>query len=105
MTLPPHDEIGAGRARHALAAEGLYPTRDQAGDPGLAVMEANHRAALHQIADELDPTDLTALFNLARLLLLVPREPGLFEWIEANTQANLRFWVAQGVLPAEVLEG
>jgi hypothetical protein len=64
--LSPHDEIGAGRARHALAAEGLYPTRDQSGDPGLA---------------------------------------GLFEWIEANTRANLRFWVAQGVLPAEVLEG
>jgi hypothetical protein len=35
----------------------------------------------------------------------VPREAGLFEWIEANTQANLRFWVAQGVLPAQVLEG
>jgi hypothetical protein len=68
-------------------------------------MEANHRAALHQIVDELDPTDLTAVFNLARLLLLVPRQPGLFEWIEANTRANLRFWVAQGVLPAEVLEG
>jgi hypothetical protein len=78
---------------------------DQSGDPGLAVMEANHRAALHQIVDELDPTDLTAVFNLARLLLLVPREPGLFEWIEVNTRANLRFWVAQGVLPAEVLEG
>jgi hypothetical protein len=35
----------------------------------------------------------------------VPREPGLFKWIEANTRANLRFWVAQGMLPAEVLEG
>jgi hypothetical protein len=68
-------------------------------------MEANHRAALHQIADELEATDLTAVFNLARLLLLVPREPGLFEWIEANTQATLRFWMAQGMLPAEVLEG
>jgi hypothetical protein len=42
---------------------------------------------------------------VARLLLLVPHEAGLFEWIKANTQANLRFWVAQGVLPAEVLEG
>jgi hypothetical protein len=103
--LSPHDEIGARRARHALAAEGLYPTRDQAGDPGLAVMEANHRAALHQIVAELEPTDLTALFKLARLLLLAPREPGLFEWIEANTQATLCFWVVQGVLPAEVLEG
>jgi hypothetical protein len=40
-----------------------------------------------------------------RLLLLVPREPRLFEWIEANTRANLHFWVAQVVLPAEVLEG
>jgi hypothetical protein len=103
--LSPHDEIGAGRARHALAAEGLYPTRDPAGDPGLAVMKANHRAALHQIVDELDPTDLTALFNLARLLRLVPRKPGLFEWIEANTRANLRFWVARGGPPAEALEG
>jgi hypothetical protein len=37
--------------------------------------------------------------------MLVPREPGLFEGIEANTRANLRFWVAQGVLPAELLEG
>jgi hypothetical protein len=103
--LSPRDEIGAGRARHTLAAAGLYPTRNQSGDPGLAVIEANHRAALHQIADELDPTDLTSVFNLVRLLRLVPREPGLFEWIEANTRANLRLWVAQGVLPAEVLEG
>jgi hypothetical protein len=36
---------------------------------------------------------------------LVPRKPGLFERMEANTRANLRFWVAQGMLPAEVLEG
>jgi hypothetical protein len=75
----------------------LYPTRDLVSDPGPAVMEANHRAALHQIADELKPTDLTALFNLARLLLFVPREPGLFEGIEANTRANLRLWVTQGM--------
>lgn len=38
-------------------------------------------------------------------LLNLVRVARLFEGIEANTQANLRFWVAQGVLPAEVLEG
>jgi hypothetical protein len=37
-------------------------------------------------------------------LLNLVRVAGPFEWIEANTQANLRFWVAQGMLPAEVLE-
>jgi hypothetical protein len=38
-------------------------------------------------------------------LLNLVRVAGLFEGIEANTQANLRFWVTQGVLPVEVLEG
>ncbi len=38
-------------------------------------------------------------------LLNLVRIAGLFEGIEANTQATLRFWVAQGMLPAEVLEG
>jgi hypothetical protein len=38
-------------------------------------------------------------------LLNLVRVAGPFEWIEANTQANLRFWVAQGVLRAEVLQG
>jgi hypothetical protein len=38
-------------------------------------------------------------------LLDLVRVARLFEWIEASIQATLRFWVAQGVLPAEVLEG
>ena len=75
----PEDEEKARRARRALADVGLYPTGIL--DPG-TVSEANHRAALHDIVDELDPTDLRAVLDLARLLVLIPRDPQLFEGIE-----------------------
>jgi hypothetical protein len=74
-----------------------------AGDPGLALKEANERAALHQIVDELDRTDLAAVFNLARLLVLVPGAGRLFEWMERDRAVRLRLWVERGVLPAAFL--
>ena len=85
----PWDNEPAARARLALADLGLYPSRDLVTDEGLATYEANLRAALPQIIDELDRTDLSAVYDLARLLAIVPRNPLVFTYIEERNQTVL----------------
>jgi hypothetical protein len=75
----PADRARAVQVRRALAGLGLYPRRDLAQNPNLAVMEANHRAALPEIVAELNRSDLAALLYVARLLAIVPREADWFE--------------------------
>ena len=60
----------------------IYPTGDLTGDPGLALEEAHLRADLHEIVEKLDRTDLRAVHELVEALVLVPRDPGLFDYIE-----------------------
>ena len=88
-TVYPWDEPKAIRVRHRIGEEGLYPIRDINDDPDLAASEANHRAALHQIVEELDRTDLRAVFDVARLLVLIPRDDEVFEWIAAESALKL----------------
>lgn len=72
----------AGHIRRALADLVLYPAVPMEVDSGLAVLEANQRAALHDIVDELDRVDLAALFQLARLLVLFPRQDEIFAYVQ-----------------------
>ena len=46
-------------------------------------MEENCRAALGQIVNDLGRTDLAAVYGLARLLALAPRDDEIFEYIRA----------------------
>jgi len=73
----PWDSAEAEFARQALAGLGLYPACeiDVEGDPGRwEQLDSNHRAALHEIVDELTPTDREAIYRIARLLAIVPGE-------------------------------
>jgi len=81
----PWDEEDAHRARLALADAGLYPTGDLEGDPDISLYELKLRAAIHQVVDKLTLTDLRPVFNLARLLALIPRDPAIFEYIERRS--------------------
>jgi hypothetical protein len=82
------DEMDAENARNALAMCSFYPTGDLNQDPGFEVSEAKERAALHQIVDALDRTDLAAVYTLARVLALVPRDPATFERVaKSSTRA------------------
>lgn len=56
---------------------GLYPRYDLTENPRLAGWEANCRAALPDMLAALDRTDLIAVTDLARLLVVVSREAGL----------------------------
>lgn len=78
----PLAEADAARARMALAGLSLYPTADLGQDPGYTVAEANWRAELHQMVDQLDRTDLAAVVGLVRLLVQVQRDPDLFKFVE-----------------------
>lgn len=83
------DETDAGNARRALAMCEFYPACDLGQDPGFAVAEANQRAALHQIVDALDRTDLQAVYSLARVLALVPRDAAIFELVAQKSARAL----------------
>lgn len=73
------DEAERGhQARRALVELALYPTGLLELDSAFAVMEANQRAALVEIVAELGRTDLAALYDLARLLALAPRDDEVF---------------------------
>lgn len=85
-----NDAANAGHLRTDLYHLGLYPTGDLSPDPGQRTGHANKRAALHQITEELNTTDLTALFNVARLLLLFPHDSTLFPYIAAHQAQSLR---------------
>ena len=88
-TAYPWDEAEAIRIRRRIGEEGLYPTGDINDDPGLAVAEANPRAALHQVVEELYRTDLRAVFDVVRLLVLIPRDDEVFEWTAVESALKL----------------
>ncbi len=64
----------AHNVRQALIKLGLYPTTAFEGHTKNNIHEANLRALLHRLADELDSDDLLALTGAARLLYLVERK-------------------------------
>lgn len=66
----PFDEQFADEIKQALYL--WMPTADLNDDPGFATWEANTRAALVQIIDELDRNSLRPLFEAARSLALYP---------------------------------
>lgn len=68
----PSDDREAKRLRKVLR----YPAREL-GPAENGRQIANQTAALHRIIDELDPTDREALYEAARLLLVVPRPAGI----------------------------
>ncbi|HUX23645.1 MAG TPA: hypothetical protein VMV87_03430 [Burkholderiales bacterium] len=81
----------AHRARRALIRLRIYPPREMSGQSE-EVHEANVRAIMAQIAEEMDFTDLVALHRITVPMFKVPREPALFEMIAARSQtlvANL----------------
>ena len=88
-----HDGEDAANARYALANLGFYPTADLGEDPDYTIAETNYRAALHQVIEALDRTDLVAVFQLARPLALVPRDPAIFTYI-AKRSARFLQWMA-----------
>jgi len=68
---------------------GLHNTRGILTDPHGNTWEANHRAALHQCAGALDRADLRLVYEVARLLMLVPRAADFWDRQEARTRAIL----------------
>jgi len=90
----PHDGEDAANVRWALADLSFYPTTDIGEDPGYAVAEVNYRTALHQMVEELDRTDLRAVFQLARVLAVVPRDPAIFTYIAKRSARFLRLLAA-----------
>jgi len=90
----PHDGKDAANVRRALANLGFYPTADLGEDPDYTMAETNYRAALHQVIEALDRTDLVAVFQLARPLALVPREPAIFTYIAKRSARFLRLLAA-----------
>ncbi len=64
----------AHNIRQALIKLCLYPTTVFEGHTQNNTHEANYRAVLHRLADELDSDDLLALSRAARLLYLVERD-------------------------------
>lgn len=86
----PLDEVDAINARRALAMCTFYPTSDLDEDPGTVLLGEILRARLHQIVDELTCTDLVGVYKLARVVMLVPREPGIFERIKRQSARVLK---------------
>lgn len=84
-------ERGKGRnARFMMATLDLYHTDNINDDPELIAYERDMRADLEQIVNELDRTDVIALHNLARLLILEPRDDeSLFGFIEEKSRMVL----------------
>ncbi len=64
----------AHNVRQALRKLNLYPTTVFEGHTQNNTHEANCRAVLHRLADDLDSDDLLALTGAARLLYLVERD-------------------------------
>ncbi len=69
-----HDTPMARYLRQALDKLNLYPATVFKGHSRNDVHEANHRALLHTLADELPHDDVLALTKAGRLLRLVERE-------------------------------
>lgn len=63
-----HDQGMAEDIRHCLSC----PESDLRSDEGFNTWEANTRAALHEIIDNLDRNGLMPVFEAARLFLLFP---------------------------------
>jgi len=81
------EEEQARDLRLALADLMVYPFHPLTLANCPAVSVANHRAALHQVVDELDATEAHVLFNVGRLLLLVPRRREVFRHIRERQEA------------------
>ena len=81
------EEEQARDLRMALADLLVYPFHPLTLANCPAVSVANHRAALHQVVDELDATEAHVLFNVGRLLLLVPRRREVFRHIRDRQEA------------------
>lgn len=92
----------AGKAhslRRALFKVGCYPTHDTTGNKLYDFGEEYSRALVHAAVDELSRPDVEALERVARLLLLVEREPDLFKRIEEEIRAWEVKTRASGVWP------
>jgi hypothetical protein len=63
------DLVDAQWVREVLAGLGcIFPAINIDNDPGLATYEANLRGQLPTFSEQLNRTDLVALYNVARLL-------------------------------------
>lgn len=63
----------ANAVRQSLVDVGIFPTYDFDLDPGMEVYERNIRAALVELIQELDRTDLVAVYRAAQFLAQSPR--------------------------------
>lgn len=81
------DAAEAHRLRQTLCDVGCYPTSDTTGDKGNDFGDGHARALVHAAIDEMSRPDAEAMARVARLLLLVEREPDLFKRIEEDIRA------------------
>ena len=69
----------AHRLRKIIGALGYYPTEER---PSLKQARPFQITSLVEMICEMDDLDLFALYNVMRLLAVVPRRPGLFRQIK-----------------------
>lgn len=97
------DEVSrANKARLALAAAAVYPSRSLDDDEGFAVREQGQRATLPGFLCRLSRTDLAAVYELVNLLALNPRDDEAVFAAVARQDARCR--EEMGVEVDEVIE-
>ena len=88
IVYPSVDPHKARETRQALFQLYHYGPTSRVGDPDFDYGEKNHRAALHQIIEGLDRDDLQAVYNVARLLAIVPRSSDFWASAQAWWEAD-----------------
>lgn len=79
---PGDDADRADEVRKMIAQLALYPAAALENDAGLAVMETKLRATMPALIGRLSRTDLAAVYNIVKLLVLFPRpDDGVFSLI------------------------
>jgi hypothetical protein len=94
------DRVNAHNLRRAFVGVGIYPISEiDPDDEGLEQKEATERTMLTDILAELDRIDLTAVYRVARLLAIVPRDDDLFKYGADVSAMNL---ASAGVDPFKI---
>jgi thioesterase domain-containing protein len=85
------DREDAEFLRSLLGFAQAYPTKEADKSNRLEVANlVAKRHELHEIIDEMDLTDMQALYKVARLLAIIPRPKGWIKWYADTHEALFR---------------
>ena len=98
---PGDNKERAAEVREAIARLELYPTAALENDVGLERIETNLRATLPSLIGQLSRTDLAAVDNIVKLLVLFPRpDDGVFSLIcrlDKRWRSEIESYIEEGL--------